>query len=79
MIDKVCPVCDEVHPARVTRTYDAGTYAGHHEVGGAEWQCSGCHAKWTVRNECPGETFAFFPPDIDAMLDDNLEPFFAGS
>jgi transposase-like protein len=79
MFDKRCPVCDEVHPAHVVRTYDAGTYAGEYEAGGAEWQCANCGGKWTIRNENPGECFAFFPPDIDVAFHNDLQPFFAGA
>jgi hypothetical protein len=80
MIDKLCPCCGTVQPARVTRTYDAGSYAGEYEAGGAEWQCSSCSGKWTVRNECPGECFALFPPDIERMFaDDSVQPFFVGA
>jgi len=68
MIDKLCPVCGEVHPARVTRTGPSC----------AEWECSGCGGKWTMKD---GDTdaYAFFPPDIDAVLDDDVQPFFAES
>jgi hypothetical protein len=67
MIDKRCPCCNTVRPARVTRT-DAGC---------TEWECAGCGGRWTVKDGHPGEAFAFWPPDIGGAFDDGLEPLFA--
>ncbi len=71
MIDKPCPVCGTVQPAKVTRT----------DTGCTEWECSGCGKRWTVKDGEPDTAYAFFPSDVteDALLDDSLEPFFAGS
>jgi transposase-like protein len=69
MIDKPCPYCGTVNPARVTRV----------NSGCAEWECSRCGGRWTVKDGRPGECFAFFPPDIDAAMSDDLEPFFQGA
>jgi hypothetical protein len=44
----------------------------------AEWQCSGCGGRWTVKDGHPGEAFAFWPPDIDAIGDADLESFSRG-
>jgi hypothetical protein len=49
------------------------------DTGCHEWQCTGCGERWTVKDSHPGECFAFFPPDIEAALDDTLEPFFEGA
>ena len=68
MIDKRCPCCNTVRPARVTRT-DAGC---------AEWECSGCGGRWTVKDAQPGVAYVFWPPDIDAAFDNSLEPLFDG-
>ena len=69
MIDKPCPWCQTVQPASVTRV----------DSGCAEWKCSGCGQRWTVKDGYPGEAFAFWPPDIEQALSDDLEPFFPGS
>lgn len=68
MIDKVCPWCNETHPARVTRT----------DTAAAEWQCSACSGKWTVKDGDTG-AYAFFPPDLADIESDEIEPFFVGS
>jgi hypothetical protein len=68
MIDKRCPCCDTVQPASVTRT----------NTNCAEWECSGCGGRWTVKNGHAGEAFVFWPPDIDAAFDNSLEPLFDG-
>lgn len=64
MIDKPCPWCGTVQPARVTRT----------DTGAAEWECSGCRGRWTVKNDHPGEAFAFWPADVDAAESEEIEP-----
>ena len=51
MIDKPCPWCQTVQPARVTRVDSCC----------AEWECSGCGGRWTVKDGQPGEAFAFWP------------------
>jgi hypothetical protein len=66
MIEKPCPWCGTVRPAKVTRVDDA---RGCHE-----WECSGCGMRWTVKDGHPGEAFAFWPADIDATLDNDLQP-----
>jgi len=70
MINKSCPWCGGVEPSRVTRV----------DRGCTEWQCSGCGGRWTVKDDHPGEAFAFFPSDIDAAFgDDNVKPIFEGA
>jgi hypothetical protein len=63
MIDKLCPNCQEVHPARITRV-DGGRRCH-------EWECSGCGMRWTVKDDQPGETFAFWPADVQAAVSDD--------
>jgi hypothetical protein len=55
--------------AKVTRVDD----------GCCEWECSECRQRWTVKDGEPGYAYFFWPGDIDAALDDDLEPFFAGA
>jgi hypothetical protein len=43
MIDKPCPWCNTVQPARVVRVDD----------GCAEWECSVCGGRWTVKDGHP--------------------------
>lgn len=62
MIDKPCPWCETVQPARVTRTDDSR--------GCAEWECSGCGQRWTVKDVHPGQAFAFWPGDVEAAVCD---------
>lgn len=69
MIDQHCPLCNTVQPARVTRV----------DRKCAEWECSACRGRWTVKASYPGESFAFWPGDIDAALDHSLEPLFPGA
>lgn len=64
MIDKLCPSCQTVQPARVTRV----------DSGCAEWQCSGCGMYWTVKDGHPGEAFVFRPPDIQRAISDDVRP-----
>jgi hypothetical protein len=66
MIEKPCPWCGNVRPASVTRVDDG---AGCHE-----WECSGCGMRWTVKDGHPEEAFVCWPADIDAALDNDLQP-----
>jgi hypothetical protein len=68
MMDKSCPYCEQVQPARVTRVDDGR--------GCAEWECSACGQRWTVKDDHPGAAFAFWPDDIDAALSDDVESLF---
>jgi hypothetical protein len=64
MINKPCPNCGEVQPARVVRVDD----------GCVEWQCSDCAGRWTIKDGYPGEAFAFWPFDVQRALSDDVEP-----
>lgn len=66
LIEKFCPWCATVQPARVRRT----------DTGCCEWECSGCHRRFTVRDGHSGEVLAFYPPDIDGAFDNDLQPLF---
>jgi transposase-like protein len=55
MTEKLCPSCEQDHEARITRE----------APGMAEWQCTGCGARWTVKDGHPGACFCFWPGDID--------------
>lgn len=64
VIDKVCPGCQTVQPAFVTRT----------DKGCAEWQFSDCGQCWTVKDDCPGQTSALWSPDVHEVLSDDMQP-----
>jgi hypothetical protein len=69
MFERFCPWCGATQLARVTRVADSCV----------EWECAECSQRWTVKSDRPHEAFAFFPADIDAIGDDELEPLFAGA
>jgi len=67
-ISKRCPWCNAACPAKVTRACSAAT----------EWRCSSCGMTWVVKVAEPNETYAFYPPDIEAALDNDIEPLDLG-
>lgn len=58
-MDRVpCPYCGEADSCTRRRVHDDGT----------EWKCQVCREPHTLRDDRPGEAFAFFPGHILAAV-----------
>jgi hypothetical protein len=63
-IEKRCPGCGQVHPARVTRQDRDAT----------EWECSFCRYRWNIRGN-DGTPYSFMERDCDRILQNDEKPY----
>ena len=69
LITMRCWYCEAERLAHLTRTCDTAT----------EWSCLECGQRWNIRLDEPDRVYFFWPADIDAALDNDLQPLFEDS